>query len=484
MVEQLIKGALKLVKVSCNLKVDFSPLITTVISIMSSQSMSLAAPPPNNLSNLVDLARAAELRPRQPTKRKRASHLPPVEEKKDDQRQPRTYLRTSNSDRATVIHMYFTQNHTPAEIEKTLDGRVTQSNIHHIVQTYSKTSRIEKLPKGGRHKVYSDEDRRMIAAIQIEHSDWTYERIRQAWQALTNKPNMPLSNGTIESIFKEYGITTKTLQHEPVSRNKPSNIRKRFHYALEVKGIPDEQWVYIDEMGVNLHKKRGRGRALIGESAKTVRTDSRGGNITLCMIISPTRGVIKHVIQQGSFNSEVYAQFLGDFLNEELVTRVRSLFYVMDNVKFHKSEIVRSLFEDSDPQQILTYIPAYSPQLNAIEECFSKISLYLNQRRCDSVVDMMESMKQAVYTITQEDCLNYHNHVKKWLLHCEKKLPIGSKPIIEPESPNSDSDFDDDIEDEDYVPPRGWRNDNGDTSEQSDESDGVSEGSEEEVADE
>jgi len=378
-------------------------------------------------SNLVNLAEAANLHQYVKQKRKRARHLPPPQ----PARERRSYKRTSDNDRHTVISMYFNQGKTPAEIRVSLDNRITESNIHHIISTFQHENRIDKKHRGGRRAQYSLDEKKILVQLQKEHADWTYKQLREEWHKITHATHKRLSNGTIHNIFDEFGVTTKMLGIEPKSRNTPYNIQQRFDYAVEHMAVEADQCIYIDELGFNLHCHRRRGRAFVGKRALVERSDQRGGNISVCVAMSATRGILKVSSQQAGFTTVNFVNFLRELIHEQLVTRAQTNYFIMDNVPFHRSDAVAEVFRDLNPRQILQFTPSYSPQLNAIEECFAKVVMFISTRRVNSATGMISLIEQGFRQITSENTRGYHNHVIHWMQHCLNRRPLRDQPNAE-----------------------------------------------------
>jgi transposase len=76
---------------------------------------------------------------------------------------------------------------------------------------------------------------------------------------------------------------------------------------------------------------------------------------------------------EGSTTKEVFEAYIEHFLAPTL--REGQVVVVMDNLSAHKGERVRKLIEDRGYQ--LLYLPPYSPDLNPIEEAFSKVKRLL-----------------------------------------------------------------------------------------------------------
>lgn len=86
---------------------------------------------------------------------------------------------------------------------------------------------------------------------------------------------------------------------------------------------------------------------------------------------------------------------------------------VMDNLPAHKVQSVRALIEARGAR--LIYLPPYSPDLNPIEKCWSKIKTHLRAVKAGTYDALSEALKQALLTITAEDA-------KGWFASCGYSL--------------------------------------------------------------
>ena len=66
---------------------------------------------------------------------------------------------------------------------------------------------------------------------------------------------------------------------------------------FEIDAMADpHEYIFIDEAGFNLTKRRKRGRNIVGHRAVIQVPGQRGGNITMCAAIS-TRGILhRHAV--------------------------------------------------------------------------------------------------------------------------------------------------------------------------------------------
>jgi transposase len=82
---------------------------------------------------------------------------------------------------------------------------------------------------------------------------------------------------------------------------------------------------------------------------------------------------------------------------------------VMDNLGAHKTDRVRELIEEKGCE--LWFLPAYSPDLNPIEEAFSKVKARLRKAAARTREALLEAMGEALSAITPRDAAG-------WFAHC------------------------------------------------------------------
>jgi transposase len=80
----------------------------------------------------------------------------------------------------------------------------------------------------------------------------------------------------------------------------------------------------------------------------------------------------------------------------------------MDNLPAHKPARVRELIEERGCE--LIYLPAYSPDLNPIEEAFSKIKGILRRAGARTKEDLLEVLGEALSALSARDARGYFEH--------------------------------------------------------------------------
>ncbi|XP_016341427.1 uncharacterized protein LOC107688316 isoform X2 [Sinocyclocheilus anshuiensis] len=87
---------------------------------------------------------------------------------------------------------------------------------------------------------------------------------------------------------------------------------------FELDAMADShEYIFIDEAGFNLTKRRKRGRNILGQHAVTQVPGQRGGKITICAAIS-NNGVLHRHAKLGPDNMAQLLQFLDQLHNNVL----------------------------------------------------------------------------------------------------------------------------------------------------------------------
>jgi transposase len=87
---------------------------------------------------------------------------------------------------------------------------------------------------------------------------------------------------------------------------------------------------------------------------------------------------------------------------------------VMDNLGAHRPKRVRELIEARGCE--LLYLPAYSPDLNPIEEALSKIKHILRRIAARTKECLIEAMGRALVAVSATD-------VRGFFVHCGYRAP-------------------------------------------------------------
>ncbi len=164
--------------------------------------------------------------------------------------------------------------------------------------------------------------------------------------------------------------------------------------------------MFIDESGFHLSMTRLRARAPRGERAYGEVPRNRGKNQTLIASITLEGGMGEALAIEGSTDAELFEAYVEEFLAPTLEA---GQVLVLDGLGAHRTERVRELIEARGAE--LVFLPSYSPDLNPIEEAFSKIKNLVRKAAARTREALNEAISEAMSAITLED-------VAGWFSHC------------------------------------------------------------------
>lgn len=169
--------------------------------------------------------------------------------------------------------------------------------------------------------------------------------------------------------------------------------------------------------------RRSKGRSAIGTRANLKVTTIRSQNITLIAAMSRNKMWGFH-LHKGGVNQNVFSEFLTKLFEDLATNSVVGAVLVMDNVAFHKTELVRSIIQNSGHQLLL--LPPYSPFLNPIEEVFSQLKSIVKRSNPNNTSELLESIQKSPEEVTSVHLENFVRHSKSYFSACLQKQIINN----------------------------------------------------------
>jgi transposase len=156
--------------------------------------------------------------------------------------------------------------------------------------------------------------------------------------------------------------------------------------------------VFLDEAGAKLGMSNDYSRAEGGERAIVKEPKNQGKNISMVGALG-----INGIVAMMYCLCTVDAMGFSTFIDHYLVPNLRpGQIVIMDNVNFHKTAQVKLAIENAGAS--LVFLPAYSPELNPIEQLWSKVKTYLKSKIPKTLEDFHDSFVDALSTVTENDC--------------------------------------------------------------------------------
>ncbi len=181
-----------------------------------------------------------------------------------------------------------------------------------------------------------------------------------------------------------------------------------------MRGVAAERFVFVDECSTNVALPPIYARAPKGERARGKAPRNWGKNVSLVCAID-SEGVKPSMSVEGAVDSEAFETYYVErFLAPHLDC---GQIVVMDNLSVHKSKKVERLIEGAGCG--LLFLPPYSPDMNPIEEAFSKVKGVLRKAAARSREALVEATGRALDAITPEDIHGFY-------ADCGYRLPLQS----------------------------------------------------------
>ncbi len=173
-----------------------------------------------------------------------------------------------------------------------------------------------------------------------------------------------------------------------------------------------EEWVqvlrrlkFIDESGVHFGLTRWFGRAQPGPRVVEATPGDSGAHYSLLAALS-TQGLQAPWILQGALDGAAFEVYIAQAL---VPTLRRGDIVLMDNLSFHKAPRIRQLIESAGAR--LEFLPPYSPDLNPIELCWSKLKTALRAAKARTFETLLEALANAFASVSKHD-------IAAWFAHC------------------------------------------------------------------
>jgi transposase len=164
------------------------------------------------------------------------------------------------------------------------------------------------------------------------------------------------------------------------------------------------KYIFIDEMGSNLGLTRLYGRAAPGQRVCDQVPGDRGGNVSTIGAIG-LKGIRTGLSVPGPIDGDTMLFFVEELLAPTLK---RGDIVVMDNTPIHKLDEIEDAIEAAGAWVV--FLPTYSPDLNPIEHCWSKVKARLRSLKPRTLPDLLEALVAAFASITPHDILGWFRH--------------------------------------------------------------------------
>jgi transposase len=187
-------------------------------------------------------------------------------------------------------------------------------------------------------------------------------------------------------------------------QDRPDVARRRFLWRLWQRFMDGTSLVFLDETGANTKMTRLYGRAPKGE--RVVDAVPHGHWKTTTFVAGMrTTGIVAPLVLDGPMNGEAFLAYVEQMLAPSLAP---GDVLVMDNLPAHKVAGVETAIRAVGAS--ILYLPAYSPDLNPIEQVFAKLKTFLRKTAARTQDALELAIKDALATFHPDELARYIAH--------------------------------------------------------------------------
>jgi len=166
----------------------------------------------------------------------------------------------------------------------------------------------------------------------------------------------------------------------------------------------------LDESGAKLGMTRLYGRAEGQQRVTDHVPKNYGSSWTMTAMISLNdglngNGIEAPMVLEGAMDALAFETYIE---TQVCPTLTLGDIVVMDNLSAHKSRRVHELIEARGAQ--LEYLPPYSPDLNPIELCWSKVKAALRAAKAKTAEALLDAIRDSLLSVTLDD-------IRAWFTH-------------------------------------------------------------------
>lgn len=227
--------------------------------------------------------------------------------------------------------------------------------------------------------------------------DLTLAEIRAV---LAEKHGITVGLTTVWRFFEAHDITVKKKSLHAAEQSRPDVVEARKAFIRRQPALDPDRLVFLDETAAMTNMTRKKGRCARG--LRLIDPVPHGHRMTSTLIAGfRTDGITAPYVFTGAMTGEIFVAYLQQMLAPTLSP---GDIVIMDNLSSHKVAGVREAIEACGAH--LLYLPPYSPDLNPIEQAYSKLKAYLRKAAARTKDALWQAIGHAVNLYTQNECAN------------------------------------------------------------------------------
>jgi transposase len=187
----------------------------------------------------------------------------------------------------------------------------------------------------------------------------------------------------------------------PCEQDRPDIARKRARWQRYQGRIDPARLVFIDETWAKTNMTRSHGRCRRGERLRAKVPHGHWKTLTFLAALRCDR-IEAPCVLDGPINGDCFLAYVEQIL---IPTLKPGDIVILDNLGSHKGAAVRQAIRAVGAR--LLFLPAYSPDLNPIEQVFAKLKTLLRKAAERTVEATWKRIGALLTHFTPNECANY-----------------------------------------------------------------------------
>ena len=285
--------------------------------------------------------------------------------------------------------------------------QVSPNTVHLLKKLFYETGGIApRASKAVHAHAVSPEGELYLQALLLEEVDATLERLCELYQQAYG---VRVGQSTMHLTLKRMGLSYKKKTFHDPKKHAEGAADLHDSYACQLEGVAPEDRVYLDETGSSLNLSLDYGRSPKGERVHDDRPTAPGATVSTAAVLTE-HGIEGEFLYFGTLTAKRFIAYLDVYV---LALVAGGKLLIMDNHPVHCAKAVQRFLEDR--QVSFAFLPPYSPELNPIEEAFSKIKHHVRKCKPRTAAALFDTLKSAIATVSEDDVIGYTNHAAEYL---------------------------------------------------------------------
>jgi len=247
--------------------------------------------------------------------------------------------------------------------------------------------------RGGRRPALGPAELERLGELVRERPDATREELRR-------RLGVACSLMTVSRAFGKLKLSRKKKTLHAQEQDRPDVQRERRASRRRAGKIGRRRLIFVDECGVTTSMTRTHGRAPIGERVR----DAKPGRWRTVTLICGLRssGATAPMVFEGATDQAAFESYVEQVLVPNLHA---GDVVVWDNLKPHESPAARAAVREVEAD--VMPLPPWSPDLDPIEEMFSKVKGSLRSAAARTTETVYSGIGSALQNVSARDAAGW-----------------------------------------------------------------------------